>query len=98
MTVSPALTVSAEETVLSVQRDVSTTGASSSAGGTTGSASAAMADVIAAAAATATTVFVPLAWTEDVTSFTTISAPRALLKTTLNVAFIFDPFVLAKTN
>ena len=34
------------------------------------------------------TVFVPLAWTLDVASLTTISAPRALEKTTLKLRFI----------
>ena len=43
---------------------------------------------ISAVTAAAITVFVPFAWTEDVASFTTIRAPRALLKTTLNVEFI----------
>ena len=41
-----------------------------------------------AATAAAITVFVPLAWTLDVASLTTISAPRALEKTTLKLRFI----------
>ena len=44
------------------------------------------------ATALAITVFVPLACTEDVTSLTTIKAPRALLNTTLKLLFMFCPF------
>ena len=41
------------------------------------------------AAAVATTSETPFFWTELVNSFATISVPRALLNTTLNVEFMF---------